>query len=86
MTHEMSLLCETIQEITLAAWPLVYGKDNKYDLDSRVVLEEFRDWGEEFEKWWQDHDGDWIDNHDYLDEVTAFAQIKAHEYVKYLKG
>lgn len=46
------MICETVQYITIDAWPAIYGKDNEHDLDSRDVLEEFRHWGEEFEKWW----------------------------------
>ena len=45
MTQEMHLLGETIQEVTLAAWPIVWA-DNKYDQDSRNVLEMLRDWAE----------------------------------------
>ena len=57
MTHEMHLLGESIQEVTLAAWPVVWD-NSKYDQDSRDVLETLRNWAEEFETWWQSHDED----------------------------
>lgn len=84
MTTEQHLICESVQEITLAAWPIIYGKDNRFDLDSRDVLETFRYWGEEFESWWLSHDQDWIDEHDYLDEITTFTDRKVGEYLRLL--
>lgn len=81
LSKEMHLLCETIQEITLHVWDKVWA-DNKYDQDSRNVLEMLRDWGVEFENYWQElvakHE-----NYDYIDEVWAFADRKADEYVKH---
>lgn len=84
MTTEMHLICESIQEVTLQAWPIIYGKDNRYDLDSRAVLEEFRCWGEEFEKWWLEHDQDWIDVTDYTEEIERFTDQKVGAYLRRL--
>lgn len=82
MTQQMHLLGESIQEVTLRAWPTVYGEDNKYDQDSREVLRELRGWAEEFEKWWQSHDEVWKDITDYVIEVWRFTDKKVEEYLK----
>lgn len=84
MTREMSLLGETIQDITLSAWPIVWD-NNKYDQDSREVLEMLRDWAVEFENWWYGHDQDWRDNNSYYIEVEQYAIRKSKEYVKELQ-
>ena len=81
MTQEMHLLGETIQEITLYAWPIVYN-DNKYDIGSTETLSMLRDWAEEFEKWWRSHDEDWVANNDFILEVEAFAEKKCQEFVQ----
>lgn len=81
MTREMHLLGEGIQEVTLRAWPKVWA-DNKYDQDSREVLITLREWAEEFENWWLSHDEDWMDAHDYLEEIWAFTDKKVKEYLK----
>lgn len=81
MTREMHLLGESIQEVTLCAWPIVWA-DNKYDQDSRGVLEMLRDWAEEFEAWWKSHDEDWMDATDYVDEIYKFTEKKSKEYIK----
>lgn len=82
MTREMHLLGESIQEITLCAWPIVWD-GNKYDQDSRVVLEMLREWAEEFETWYESHleDDDWMAGHDYISEAWAFADRKSKEYI-----
>lgn len=77
----MHLLGEAIQEVTLAAWPVIWD-DNKYDQDSRNVLETIRDWAEEFETWWVSHDEDWLDEHDYLEEVWKYTDLKCKEYLR----
>ena len=82
MTQQMHLLGESIQEVTLRAWPTVYGEDNKYDQDSREVLRELRGWAEEFEKWWQSHDEVWKDITDYVIEVWRFTDKKVEEDLK----
>ena len=82
MTQQMHLLGESIQEVTLRAWPTVYGEDNKYDQDSREVLRELRGWAEEFEKWWQSHDEVCKDITDYVIEVWRFTDKKVEEYLK----
>lgn len=84
LTREMHLVCETIQEVTMHAWPVVWA-DNKYDQDSRNVLETLREWGVEFENWWLNHDGDWIDDHDYLEEVWKFTDKKCEQYLEQFK-
>lgn len=84
MDNKTHLICETAQYMTLDAWPIMYGEDNKYDLDSREVLLEIRNWAEEFEEWWQSHDEDWMDSTDYQIEVEKFATKKAEEYVNWL--
>lgn len=81
MTREMHLLGESIQEVTLCAWPIVWA-DNKYDQDSRCVLEMLRDWAEEFEAWWMSHDEDWMDREDYVAQIWEFTDKKAKEYIK----
>lgn len=81
MTPEMHLLGESIQEVTLYAWPIVWA-DNKYDQYSRNVLEMLRDWAEEFETWWQSHDEDWMDLHDYVGEVRKFTEKKVKDYIQ----
>ena len=78
------LIAESIQEVTLAAWPMIYGDDNKYDLDSREVLETFRRWGEEFEAWWINHSEEWICSHDYLAEAEHFAEQRAAKWIERL--
>lgn len=80
MDQKTHLICESVQEVTLVAWPIVWA-DNKYDQDSRVVLEMLRDWGEEFENWWISHDEDWICDHDYIECVERYAEIKSRQYV-----
>lgn len=85
MDTKTSLLCENVQYITLDAWPIIYGEDNKYDQDSRVVMQTIREWAEEFEEWWQSHDEDWMDATDYQIELEKFTEKKAKEYIKYLK-
>lgn len=81
MTREMHLLGESIQEVTLYAWPIVYN-DNKYDMGGAATLEMLRDWAEEFENWWESHDEDWICEHDYLEECYAFTGRKAQEFIE----
>lgn len=81
MTPEMHLLGESIQEVTLCAWPIVWA-DNKYDQDSRDVLEMLREWAEEFEAWWASHDEDWMVSHDYVEEIWLFTDKKAKKYIK----
>lgn len=85
MNKSYHLLIETIQEITLLAWPELYGDDNKYDLGSTAVLEICREWGEEFEKWWQSHDMDWKDENDYYLTLEEFAEKKINEKKEYLE-
>ena len=84
MDTQTHLICETAQYLTLDAWPVIYGEDNKYDLNSRDVLMTIREWAEEFETWWQSHDEDWQDATDYLTELDEFADRKAKEYVEWL--
>lgn len=85
MDRQTHLICETAQYLTLDVWPIIYGENNEYDQDSRVVMMVIRDWAEEFENWWQSHDEDWMDGSDYQMELDAFAERKAEEYVKNLK-
>ena len=85
LDRDSALICESIQEVTLTAWPMVYGKNNDYDLDSLEILDLFRTWGEEFESWWINHDEDWICSHDYISEVEHFAEQKAAAYIESLK-
>lgn len=84
LTREMHLVCESIQEVTMRAWPKVWA-DNKYDQDSRNVLETLREWGVEFENWWLGHDEDWICDHDYLEEVWEFTDKKCEQYLEQFK-
>lgn len=83
MDQQTHLICETVQYITIDAWPAIYGKDNEHDLDSRDVLEEFRHWGEEFEKWWMSlPEDDREYKLDYQIEVEKFTEKKVAEYLK----
>ena len=83
MNHETSLLCESVQEMTLYAWPIIWN-DNKYDQDSREVLITIREWAEEFDNWWMSHDENWRDRMDYVEELGIFAARKCKEYLKEL--
>ncbi len=76
----MHLLGETIQDITLTAWPVVWN-NNKYDQDSRVVLEMLRDWAEDFQSMWDGMSQDERDKKSYLSMVEDYAWRKAQEYV-----
>lgn len=79
----MHLLGESIQEMTLYAWPKVYGKTNEYDRDSRDVLNDIREWAEEFENDWQKkiaEDEKYGDTHDHIGELYKFADAKIREY------
>lgn len=81
------LLCESIQEVTLYAWPKVWD-NNKYDQDSRDVLETLREWGVEFENYWQaqlDKEEYYCDTHDYREELLAFTEKKCQEYLEQFK-
>ena len=81
MDRQTHLICESIQEVTLYAWPIVWD-NNKYDQDSRNVLEMLQNWGEEFENWWESHDEDWICSHGYIEEVWDFTRKKCDEFLK----
>ena len=81
LDHTLRLFCESVQEITLRAWPIIYA-DNKYDQDSREVLDTIREWAWEFEYWWIGHDQDYLDTHDYFDELLDFTDRKCLEYIK----
>ena len=76
----MHLLGETIQDITLTAWPVVWN-NNKYDQDSREVLEMLRDWADEFQAMWDGMSQDERDKKSYLSMVEDYAWRKAQEYV-----
>ena len=80
LDRTLSLFCESVQEITLQAWPVIWA-DNKYDQDSRNVLEIIREWAWEFESWWLGHDQDYLDTHDYLEEIWNFTTRKCLEYL-----
>lgn len=84
MDIQTHLICETAQYMTLDAWPIIYGEDNKYDQDSHKVLETIREWAEEFENWWQSHDEDWMDANDYLINLDNFTEKKAQKYISNL--
>ena len=77
--NRKELLQETIQEVTLTAWPIMYGDNNPFDLDSRMVLGQIRMWAREFEEQWADQPDD-MDS-DYLLAVEAFAEKKAKEFM-----
>jgi len=87
MTSEMHLLGESIQEVTLYAWPMLflYGDNNRFDEDSRQLLEMMRDWAEEFEQWWAgniEKDATFLEVHDYVEDIEAFTDRKCKEYIK----
>lgn len=87
LDHDTHLLCESIQEITLYAWPIIWD-NNKYDQDSREVLETIREWGVEFENYWQRQlakDENYMDTHSYMEEIDHFAKKKCEEYLEWLK-
>ena len=76
----MHLLGETIQDITITAWPIVWD-GNKYDQDSRVILEMLRDWAEEFQSMWDGLSQDERDKKSYLERVEDYAWEKSQAYV-----
>ena len=85
MTKREHLICETVQYITIDAWRAIYGDDNKYDLDSRDLLIEFRYWGEEFENWWDSLSEDERESkYDYQLELDKFTDKKVAEYLSIL--
>ena len=87
LDRDTHLLCESIQEVTLYAWPKVWD-NNKYDQDSRDVLKTLREWGAEFENYWQeqlDKDENYCDRHDYREEIWAFTEKKCQEYLEQFK-
>lgn len=84
MTREMHLICENAQEITLQAFPIIYGKNNPYDLDRHEIMPMFREWAEEFEKWWSGHDEKWESAHDYPTEIADFTDKKVGAYLREL--
>lgn len=86
MDRQTHLICENAQYITLIAWPIIYGDDNKYDQDSRNVMETIRDWAEAFENWWQLHDEEWMEVNDYLSELEKFTEEKAEKYIEPFKN
>ena len=75
MNAKTITLCEAAQDITLVAWPILYGDDNPYDFDSRAILAECRHWAEEFEKTWDRKE-------DYMIAVEEFAEARAMEYLR----
>ena len=79
LTPDQTPLVETIQNITLQAWPEIYGEDNPHDLDSVGVLDMFRCWGEEFEGWWVSLGED--NELDYIEEIEKFTDRKIKEYL-----
>lgn len=83
LDRKLHLFCESVQEVTLCAWPIIWA-DNKYDQDSRVVLETILGWAWEFEIWWLSHGESWRDRHDYIEEVVVFTRNKCKEYLKEL--
>ena len=74
---------ESIQNITLQAWPEIYGNDNPHDLDSVAVLDMFRDWGQEFEAWFLGMSE--IMELDYIEEIEKFTDNKVKEYLARFK-
>ena len=76
MNAKTITLCEAAQDITLVAWPILYGDDNPYDFDSRAILAECRHWAEEFESAWDSGD------EDYMSAVEAFGEAKAIEFLQ----
>ena len=85
MDRKTHLIVESIQEMTLYAWPTMYGEDNPFDLPGSEVLETIRGWGEEFENMWQSHDEEYYTSHDYLEELWAFTDKKLEEFLKLYK-
>jgi len=87
LDRDTHLLCESIQEVTLYAWPKIWN-ENKYDQDSRDVLETIRGWGCEFENYWAEQlekDEDYADKNDYLSEIYKFTEKKCQEYLEQFK-
>lgn len=73
-------LMHTAQEITVIAWPKMYGEDNPYDVDSMSVFDTIRGWAKEFEDWWNREDNCQLD---YIEEVENFAEKKVNEWLSY---
>ena len=77
LTLDQAALVEAAQDITLIAWPMLYGATNPFDLDSRALLAEMRRWASEFERKWGAGE---IAEDDYMLAVEEFATQKATEY------
>lgn len=75
--ENITMLIEATQDITLSAWEKVYGSTPAYG-DSRIVLQLFRDWAEEFEAWWQS-DAVKPEEDDYMLAVERFTEKKIAE-------
>lgn len=74
-------LTETIQNITVQAWPEIYGEDNEHDEDSLALLSKFRLWGMEFERWWNSLGEDGQEQLDYIEEIEKFTERRVKEYL-----
>lgn len=72
-----TMLIEATQDITLSAWEKVYGSTPAYG-ESRIVLQLFRGWAEEFEAWWQS-DAVKPEEDDYMLAVERFTEKKIAE-------
>lgn len=71
MDIKTEALCESIQCVSLAAWPVLYGDDNPYDEDSFELLWILRRWGEEFQKKWDEElSGGYSSFYELVDEFT----------------
>ena len=77
LNNKEESLQEVIQDVTLTAWPLLYGESNPFDLDSRALLQEMRGWALEFHNQWENDDPH---EEDYMLAVEQFASKKAIDY------
>lgn len=75
-------LTEAVQDVTLAAWPVLNG-DVARSVDSREALALCRGWAAEFERLWR-RDGSVDGEDDYMLAVEAYAVRRASEYLRTL--
>lgn len=75
--EEVDLLMETVQNITVVVWPMLYGNENPYDMNTAGVLDLCRDWGREFEKAWRAKSPEEQEAEDYLISLEKYAEEKA---------
>lgn len=73
-----ALHIETIQDITVQAYPEIAQFHEEEGFDSREILSMFRDWAKEFEAYWLTKSVS--EESDYYEEIEEFTDKKVIEY------